>query len=112
MGALALIRGGGELGTGIGHALARAGLRVVVVDRPLPGALRLRVAFAAAAVEGRVTVEGVVAVRCADRAAVDAALARGEVAVFVGAPAALGLAPDALVDDRYDRFRRLGAFRS
>jgi xanthine dehydrogenase accessory factor len=100
MRALAVIRGGGELGTGIGHALARAGLAVVVLDRPLPGALRLHVAFAWAAVAGRAEVEGVVAVHCADRAAVDAALARGEVAVFTGPPGALGLRPDVLVDAR------------
>ena len=104
MRALAVIRGGGELGTGVGHALALAGLRVVVLDRPLPGALRLEVAFAAAAVSGRVEVDGVVAVLCADRAAVDAALARGEVAVFTGPAAALALAggvlPDVLVDAR------------
>jgi xanthine dehydrogenase accessory factor len=100
MRALAVIRGGGELGTGIGHALALAGLRVVVLDRPLPGALRLGVAFAAAAVKGRVEVEGVVATLCADRAEVDAALARGEVAVWTGRADALGLAPDVLVDAR------------
>lgn len=101
MRATAVIRGGGELGTGIGHALALAGLRVVVLDRPLPGALRLHVAFAAAAVSGRAVVEGVAAVLCVDRAAVDAALARGEVAVWTGPPEALGLGtPDVLVDAR------------
>ena len=97
---LAVIRGGGELGTGVGHALACAGLGVVVLDRALPGALRLRVAFAAASVGGRIAVEGVVAVRCADRAEVDRAIDRGEVAVFTGPPEELGLAPDVLVDAR------------
>jgi xanthine dehydrogenase accessory factor len=100
MALLAMIRGGGELGTGIGRAFALAGLRVIVLDRPLPTALRLRVAFAAAAVEGRVEVEGVTAVHCRARGEVEAALARGEVAVWTGAPGELGFAPDVLVDAR------------
>lgn len=100
MRALAVIRGGGELGTGIGRALALAGLRVLVVDRPLPGSLRLGVAFAAAAVAGRIEVEGVVATHCTSVGEVNAAFGRGEVAVWTGAVDALGLAPDVLVDAR------------
>lgn len=99
---IALVRGGGDLGTGVAHALRARGLRVVVVDRPLPTALRLSVAFAAAAVvpEGRVEVEGVEAVLCRDPADVHAAWAAGRVALWTGDEAALGLAPDVLVDAR------------
>ena len=49
------LRGGGELATGIAHALHRAGARVVVIDRPRPTALRLGVAFATAALQGTIT---------------------------------------------------------
>ncbi|MBW2523514.1 MAG: EF2563 family selenium-dependent molybdenum hydroxylase system protein [Deltaproteobacteria bacterium] len=100
---LVLIRGGGELGTGVGHALARAGAQVVVLDRPLPSALRLGVCFASAALEGRVTVAGVTAVHCDEPGAVSTELAAGHVALFTGDEVALALRPDALVDARMRR---------
>lgn len=102
---LVLIRGGGELGTAVGHALHSAGLRVVVLDRPLPGTLRHGVAFATAAVEGSVTVRGVTAELCHNRDEVardliDAVLARGQVPVFTREEGALGLDPDVIIDAR------------
>ncbi|MBX3470025.1 MAG: EF2563 family selenium-dependent molybdenum hydroxylase system protein [Planctomycetes bacterium] len=99
---VALVRGGGDLGTGIAHALHQGGWRVVVVDRPLPSALRLTVAFAAAAVapDGRVIVQGVEATRCDAPADVRAAWGRREVALWTGAEADLRLRPDLLVDAR------------
>ncbi|MCO5170200.1 MAG: selenium-dependent molybdenum cofactor biosynthesis protein YqeB [Planctomycetes bacterium] len=99
---VALVRGGGDLGTGIAHALHLSGRRVVVVDRPLPSALRLTVAFAAAAVapDGRWTVQGVEALRCARPDDVAAAWAAGRVALWTGPEADLGLRPDLLVDAR------------
>jgi xanthine dehydrogenase accessory factor len=101
---VALIRGGGELGSAIAHAFASAGARVLVLDRPLPTALRLHVTFSWAAVlpAGQHTVEGVTAVHCADRAAIEAAWARGEVALWTADPLSELLAerPDILVDAR------------
>jgi xanthine dehydrogenase accessory factor len=102
-GPVAIVFGGGELGTGVGHAFAQAGLRVVVVDRPVPGALRLRVAFAAAAIEARTTVEGVTAVHCLSRSEIVAAWARGEVPLWVGPATALRLRADVWVDARMRR---------
>ena len=99
---VAVLRGGGDLGTGVALALLRAGWRVVVHDRPRPTALRLQVAFAYAAVVGRWQVAGVTAVRADDLEAVRGALAMGDVAVWVGGLDVLlgGLTPDALVDAR------------
>ena len=98
---LAIVRGGGELGSAVGRALALGGMRVLVLDRPLPGALRLGVAFAAAAVapDGRAVVEGVTAVRTGSLGEIEAAWARGDVALMVeDAPAELH--PAVLVDAR------------
>jgi len=58
---LVLLRGGGDLGTGVACRLVRAGYRVVVLESEAPRAVRRRVAFAEAVFEGVVTVEGVTA---------------------------------------------------
>lgn len=95
----ALIIGGGELGTAVGHALSQAGLSILVVDRPLPSALRLRVAFATAAVEGSITVDGVEAVHCTDAEAIRAAWVKAQVAVWTR-PDPPPIRPALLVDAR------------
>ncbi len=81
-------------------ALFDAGRRVVVVDRPLPTALRLRVAFAAAAVEGSVRVQGVEAVHCLSRREVLAAWDAGQVPLWTGDETDLGLKPAVVIDVR------------
>ena len=58
---LVVLRGGGDLGTGVAHRLVRAGYRVVVLESAAPRAVRRRVAFAEAVFAGQVTVEGVTA---------------------------------------------------
>ena len=97
-----VVWGGGDLGTGVAHALFGRGCAVAVVDRPRPTGLRLEVSFATAAVRGRMVVEGVEAVHVesVDRAA--QRLAERRVPVWTGPLAALleGLAPDVLVDAR------------
>lgn len=97
---LVLLRGGGDLGTGIAHALFTAGWQVVVRDQPQPTALRLSVAFAAAALEGRITVEGVEAVHCRTPAAVGEALRAGRVPLWTDAEDRLALQPAVVVDAR------------
>jgi len=56
---LVLLRGGGDLASGVALRLIRAGLRVVVTELPQPLAVRRSVAFAEAIYAGEVTVEGV-----------------------------------------------------
>ncbi len=95
-----MVRGGGELGSGIAHALHRAGLRVVVVDRIPPSALRHGVAFASAAVRGEIEVEGVRALHCTTAGALRAALGAGRVAVWTGDEESLDERPRVLVEAR------------
>lgn len=59
--ALVLLRGGGDLGTGVAHRLVRAGYRVVVLETEAPRAVRRRVAFAEAVFSREVMVQGVTA---------------------------------------------------
>ena len=55
---LALIRGGGDLGTGVALRLHRAGWRVLITELSRPLVIRRAVAFASAIYEGSIEVEG------------------------------------------------------
>ena len=61
MPSLVLIRGGGDLATGVALRLLRCGLRVVITELPRPLAVRRTVAFAEALYTGEMTVEGITA---------------------------------------------------
>jgi len=96
-----LIKGGGDLGTGVAHRLHRAGMRVLVTELPQPLVIRRAVAFASAVYEGTATVEGVTARRLPlDRADIAAVWDRGEVPVLVDPQglAIRALQPDVVVD--------------
>lgn len=54
-----LLLGGGDLGSGVAHALFRAQVAVVIVELAIPLAVRRRVAFSEAARHGEVVVENV-----------------------------------------------------
>ncbi len=56
---IALIRGGGDLGSGIALRLHHAGFKIVITEIELPLVLRRTVAFANAIFEKEMTVEGV-----------------------------------------------------
>jgi xanthine dehydrogenase accessory factor len=58
-----LIRGGGDLATGVALRLYRAGIKVVITELAQPLAVRRAVAFSEAVYEGSHTVEGVTAKR-------------------------------------------------
>ncbi|MEF8892502.1 selenium-dependent molybdenum cofactor biosynthesis protein YqeB [Halodesulfurarchaeum sp.] len=57
---LAVVRGGGDLGTGVAYRLHQAGYPVVITDVERPTAVRRAVAFAEAAYEDEVEIEGTV----------------------------------------------------
>lgn len=78
----ALVKGAGDLATGVALRLWRAGFAVVMTEIPQPTVVRRTVAFAAAVFEGRTTVEGVEALHTLP-AAVEGVLARGAVPVVV-----------------------------
>lgn len=56
---LIVVRGGGELASGIVHTLYRAGFRVLILEQAQPSATRRRVAFSDAMYRGEATVERV-----------------------------------------------------
>lgn len=97
---IVLIRGGGEMATGIAHRLHRCHMRVVIAEIAAPTAVRRSVAFAEAVFESRHEVEGVTAVRIADWQDCQSSWRDGLIPVFVDADASLRtkLRPTVIVD--------------
>lgn len=61
-----LLRGGGDLASGVALRLHRAGLHVIITELPQPLAVRRLVSFAEAVYGGEITVEGIPARRIQD----------------------------------------------
>jgi xanthine dehydrogenase accessory factor len=96
---LVLVKGGGDLASGIAHRLFRCGFAVVISELPQPTVIRRTVSFAQAVYEGRCTVEGVEAV-LSSAVEATATAARGMIPVVVDPEGVLWrtLRPWALVD--------------
>ena len=97
---LVVIRGAGDIASGIALRLFRAGMQVVMCDLAVPTSIRRTVCFSEAIRLGETRVEDVRGVLCADVPSAHAAAEAGDVAVLVDPEAACvrELAPDALVD--------------
>lgn len=97
---LTLIRGAGDLATGIALRLYRSGIDVVMTDLSRPTTIRRTVAFSEAVVRGETTVEGVTARLAASADEALSLLAQGIVPVLADPDCACraDLHPDALVD--------------
>lgn len=104
-----VVRGGGDLGTGVIYRLTKAGFPVVVLELPGPRVIRRTVAFASAVFDGQITIDGLTA-RCIDDiTGVPEILATGEIPVLVDAAgqSLKIIRPAVLVDARLAK-RNLG----
>lgn len=97
---LVLIRGAGDLASGIALRLHHAHLSVVMTDLPQPTAIRRTVCFSQAIVYGSMTVEDVTARFCAAPEDAAAILAAGEIPVLADpeSKCRTALHPDIVVD--------------
>jgi len=77
-----LIRGGGEMATGVAHVLHLTGMRVAITEIARPRAIRRLVAFAEAIPAGRTLIENITAEHV-EADAVEAAWATGTIPVLV-----------------------------
>ena len=95
-----LIKGAGDLASGVALRLHRSGFSVVMTEIDQPTTVRRTVAFSPAVYEGSCTVEDVTGIRCADLAQMEAALAAGKIAVVVDEQARVkdDWQPDVVVD--------------
>ncbi len=85
---MVLLRGGGDLATGVAYRLHRIGLKIVITELPQPQTVRRMVSFSEAVYEGSHTVEGVTARRAAPDE-IPSTLAQGEIPVLVDPKAAI-----------------------
>jgi len=98
---IVFIKSAGEMASGIAWRLYQAHIRrLVMIDLPAPLAVRRRVSFCEALLDGQKRVEGVVAVPCHDRAGIEAAWAQETIAVipYPDRERLGDLVPDVVVD--------------
>lgn len=97
---LILIRGAGDIATGVALRLYRSGMQVVMTDLPQPTAIRRTVCFSPAITHGETVVEGVHAARAETAEQALALLAEGIVPVLPDPQLTClpALHPDGLVD--------------
>lgn len=97
---LVLIKGSGDLASGVAHRFHQCGIQIIMTDIAQPTTVRCTVAFSRAIYEGTAEVEGVLA-RRADNASDAKKIAEsGDIAVIVDPEAAIlrELSFDAIVD--------------
>ncbi len=97
---LILVKGAGDLGTGVAWRLHRVGFPIVVTELAQPLAVRRTVAFSTAADVGTITIEGITAQRADSAEEARTLIAAGRVPVLIDPETeALGaLHPAVLVD--------------
>src|SRR6266571_3556397 len=78
---LVIVKGAGDLATGVMHRLSRAGFAVMSTELPQPTALRRTVAFAEAVTLGQMTVEGLTACHASSVEDIRVALANSYVPI-------------------------------
>ena len=95
-----LIKGGGDLASGVAHRLHQAGFLLLITELLQPLVVRRSVAFATAILLGETIVEGVRARRIDSAEHAPAAWARGEIAVLIdpNAESASQINPLSIVD--------------
>jgi xanthine dehydrogenase accessory factor len=108
---LVLIRGGGDLASGVALRLHRVGLEVLIAELPQPLVVRRLVSFAEAVYRDQFTVEGVTAQLVQNVEGIQSALDSGKIPVIVDPDAALlkspilwgGLEPKIVIDARMNK---------
>jgi xanthine dehydrogenase accessory factor len=95
-----VLRGGGDLGSGVACRLHRSGFRVVVLEVAQPMVIRRTVSLAQAIIDGKTTVEGTEAVRVEKLAEVRRAWRKGYLPVMVDPEMKLcvELKPEVIID--------------
>jgi xanthine dehydrogenase accessory factor len=95
-----LIRGGGEIASGVAHKLARAHFRVCLTEAPHPLAVSRGVAFCEAIYDGEKGVEGIIAKRVESASEIAGVWQENKLPIIIDLEALVKdtLKPDVLVD--------------
>lgn len=97
---LVVVRGAGDLATGILYTLYHFGYAVVAAELEHPSAIRRMVSFSEAVYEGRFTVENITAQRCDNPLELDSILKSGRIPILIDPQGKCirDLSPDIVVD--------------
>ena len=82
---LVLIKGAGDLATGVAVRLKRAGMDIVMTDLAKPSAIRRSVAFSEAMYHGTARVESITAVLVPDAETAKAVITQGNIPILADA---------------------------
>lgn len=80
---LIVVRGGGDIATGVVWRLHHAGQRVLVTELPSPLSIRRTVSLSTAVPQGQIEIEGLVGRRCESETAVERCWELGEIPLMV-----------------------------
>ena len=78
-----IIRGGGDIATGVIYVLYHAGFRILITEMSKPSAIRRNVALCEAVYDGQKTVEDVTAVRCNSFTEVKEVLSKNQIPLLI-----------------------------
>ena len=78
-----VIRGGGDIGTGVAHRLYRSGFDILILEIEKPLVIRRKVAFAQAVFDGQTVVEGVKAVKACNRKEIETIWGEGNIPIII-----------------------------
>lgn len=108
-----VVRGGGDIASGVIQKLHRAGLNVVVTELSNPSFIRRKVCYGTAVLEGEMELEGIKAILVKDISEMKKAFSESKVAVFIDetGESIEKIKPDALVDAILAK-RNLGTTRA
>lgn len=97
---LVVIKGAGDLASGIAYRLKKCGFNIVMTETQYPTVIRHTVAFASAVYMGTASVEDEIAVLCKDIETIEGVLKQQKIAVIVDEKARCikELKPDVVVD--------------
>lgn len=97
---LVVLRGGGDIASGIAHRLKRSGFRVVILDIENPLCIRRKVSFSEAIYSGEMELEGVKGVKVNSLDEIYEELDKSNIPIFIDEKAQIvkELKPDVIVD--------------
>ncbi len=97
---IVVMRGGGDLGSGVAHRLHRSGFRVLILEVAQPLVVRRTVSFAQAVIDGQTTVEEITAVRAGSPGEIRDAWQSGSIPIMVDPEMNIckEIPPDVLID--------------
>lgn len=95
-----VVRGGGDLASGVIHRLFRCGYKILILESKKPSAIRREVSFCEAVYDGEAFVEGVLSQRIEDVGQCEKIWEQGEIPILVDEEglSIKSLKPDAVID--------------